>query len=373
MNKAFYIVLFFSILLIFFASVYLINRKAPPTPFSNQLGGFTQIYTPKPGGKVLTAMDSSGENCESDGIRFNLANEYTLVDRESTWIFTLNNNPASCTDKPWWAPKIGSHGAAGQPSGLYEASVPYSGGFKSMRTEGPHPQYHPCSGYQHANVPPMPQGKPIGIKTAQWRIPNGVHVEFWYDFTGGGKGPWIKYASLDDTLPGHCNGGSITGPIGMNGQLIGPGKAQDTMRMNGAAATFISGSIVELAPGQTPKGSVGGSSSSNSSTSSSSTTTPSQSSSTLTASSLAENNNNNNASEVPLHAAIVNTSVFDKGLSDGERDAKIVAKTMTPSTTTTPDNVDCESPANLSDQDSIDYCKGYEQGFTQQNNIMAVK
>ena len=60
-------------------------------------------------------------------------------------------------------------------------------------------------------LPPMPKGKPIGIKTASWRIPNGIHVEFWYDFTGGGKGPWVKYASLDDTLPGHCNGGSIIG------------------------------------------------------------------------------------------------------------------------------------------------------------------
>ena len=79
--------------------------------------------------------------------------------------------------------------------------------------------------YQHADVPPMPQGKPIGIKTASWRIPNGVHIEFWYDFTGGGKGPWIKYASLDDTLPGNCNGGSITGPIGINGTLIGPAQA----------------------------------------------------------------------------------------------------------------------------------------------------
>ncbi|MFL6460972.1 MAG: hypothetical protein ACJ71J_08485 [Nitrososphaeraceae archaeon] len=215
MNKAFYVVLFLSILLILSVSVYLIYRKAPPTPFSNQLG-FTQIYTPKPGGRVFSAMNISGENCESDGIRFNIANEHTLVDRESTWIFTLNNNPIYCTDKPWWAPKIGSHGDDDQASGLYEASVPYTGGFHLMRTEGPFPQYHPCSGYQHANVPPMPQGKPIGIKTASWRIQNGVHVEFWYDFNGGGKGPWIKYASLDDTLPGHCNGGSITGPIGIN-------------------------------------------------------------------------------------------------------------------------------------------------------------
>jgi hypothetical protein len=93
-----------------FLSVYLINRKAPLQPFSNQLD-FTQIYSPKPGGRVFTAMDTSGEDCDSDGIRFNIANEHTLVDRESTWIFILNNNNATyCTDKPWWSPKIGSHG-----------------------------------------------------------------------------------------------------------------------------------------------------------------------------------------------------------------------------------------------------------------------
>ena len=216
----------------------------------------SQIYTPKSEGRVFTAMYTSGGNCTSAGIRFNIVNENTLVDRESTWIFTLDNNPASCTNKPWWTPKIGSHGTMGEGSGLYEASVPYSGGFHLMRTEGPFLKYHPCSGYQHGNVPPMPKGKPIGIKTAQWRIPNGVHVEFWYDFTGGGKGPWIKYASLDDTLPGHCNGESITGPIGINGMLIGPAQALDTMRLNGANASYITGSIVELAPGQSTKGSL---------------------------------------------------------------------------------------------------------------------
>jgi hypothetical protein len=260
MNEAFYIVLFVSIVSIFSASVYLINRKAPspPQPLSNQ-PGFTQIYTPKPRGRILTAMYTSGANCESDGIRFNIANEHTLVDRESTWIFTLNNDPKPCTDKPWWAPKIGSHGNADQASGLYETSVPYDGGFHLMRTEGPSLQYHQCSGYQNADVPPMPKGKPIGIKTASCRIPNGVHVEFWYDFTGGGNGPWIKYASLDDTLPGYCNGGSITRPLGIDGTLIGPAPAEDTMRMNGDDATYISGSIVELTAtaGQTPKGSVG--------------------------------------------------------------------------------------------------------------------
>jgi hypothetical protein len=90
MNKTFYVILVLSILAIIFVSVYLINRKAPLQPFSNQLG-FTQIYTPKPRGRVFTAMYTSGENCESDGIRFNIANEHTLVDRESTWILILNN------------------------------------------------------------------------------------------------------------------------------------------------------------------------------------------------------------------------------------------------------------------------------------------
>ena len=264
MNKALYLVLVLSILAIIFASVYLINRKAPLPPLSNQ-PGFTQIYTPKPGGRILTAMDTSGENCAADGIRFNIANEHTLVDRESTWIFTLNNNPIYCTDKPWWAPKIGHMVMMIKLQDCMKHLFPYDGGFHLMRTEGLFDRYHPCVGYQHADVPPMPQGKPIGIKTAQWRIPDGVHVEFWYDFTGGGKGPWIKYASLDDTLPGHCNGGSITGPIGINGTLIAPAPAQDTMRLNGADTTYIGGSIVELTAGQTPKGSVGSSTQSSSS------------------------------------------------------------------------------------------------------------
>jgi hypothetical protein len=57
----------------------------------------------------------------------------------------------------------------------------------------------------------------------------------------------------------YCNGGSITRPIGMNGRLISPAPARDTMRLNGADATYIGGSIVELLSGQTPKGGVGAS------------------------------------------------------------------------------------------------------------------
>ena len=81
MNRAYYVILVLSILTIIAASVYIISRKSPPQPFSNQIGS-TQIYTPKPGGMMFTAMQISGENCALDGIRFNLANKHTLVDRE---------------------------------------------------------------------------------------------------------------------------------------------------------------------------------------------------------------------------------------------------------------------------------------------------
>ena len=45
----------------------------------------------------------------------------------------------------------------------------------------------------------------------------------------------------------------------MNGRLISPAPAQETRRLNGADATYIGDSIVELLSGQTPKGDVGSS------------------------------------------------------------------------------------------------------------------
>jgi hypothetical protein len=72
---------------------------------------------------------------------------------------------------------------------------------------------------------------------------------------------------------------------------------------------------------------------------------------------------------VMIPHAIAKKSAFDIGLSDGKRDAKA----STPTSTMTPDQVDCESPDNLSGQDSVDYCKGYEQGFAQENNILLGK
>jgi hypothetical protein len=49
------------------------------------------------------------------------------------------------------------------------------------------------------------------------------------------------------------------------------------------------------------------------------------------------------------------------------------AKTMRPTSSMTSDDVDCESPGNLFGQDSIDYCKGYENGLAGQNNMMLGK
>ena len=128
--------------------------------------------------------------------------------------------------------------------------------------------------------------------------------------------------------------------------------------MNGGSATYISGSIVELAPNQTPKGSIDSSSS---------------------GSSLSPLSNNDNTL---VSQAIGKESVFNKGLNQGEKDAKEISsnsattseqRTMAAPSTMTSDDVDCESPDNLSGQDSIDYCKGYDQGFAEQNNMMAEK
>jgi hypothetical protein len=61
--------------------------------------------------------------------------------------------------------------------------------------------------------------------------------------------------------------------------------------------------------------------------------------------------------------------VFKQGYENGVADAKLSTPTLGLST----DNVDCESPSNLSGQDSIQYCKGYEDGFVAENNALLHK
>jgi hypothetical protein len=63
------------------------------------------------------------------------------------------------------------------------------------------------------------------------------------------------------------------------------------------------------------------------------------------------------------------SSVFKQGYEKGIADAKLI----TPTVGLTTDNVDCESPRDLSGQDSIQYCKGYEDGFVAENNALLHK
>lgn len=63
------------------------------------------------------------------------------------------------------------------------------------------------------------------------------------------------------------------------------------------------------------------------------------------------------------------SSMYKQGYEKGVADAKLT----TPTTGLTADNVDCESPSNLSGQDSIQYCRGYDDGFVAENNVLLHK
>ena len=63
------------------------------------------------------------------------------------------------------------------------------------------------------------------------------------------------------------------------------------------------------------------------------------------------------------------SSLYKQGYEKGVADAKLT----TPTAGLTTDNVDCESPSNLSGQDSIQYCRGYEEGFVAENNALLHK
>jgi hypothetical protein len=75
------------------------------------------------------------------------------------------------------------------------------------------------------------------------------------------------------------------------------------------------------------------------------------------------------ASNVAGSSNVTSSSVFKQGYEKGVADAKLT----TPTAGLTTDNVDCESPSNLSGQDSIQYCKGYEEGFVAENNALLYK
>jgi hypothetical protein len=205
-----------------------------------------QIYQAKTGGRVKTVMNESGSQGASSGIRYNFANDHDLVDREFTAVFTVNAVVDHTHDH--WSVKCGSHGSTGEGCALYEIQQPWSSGTGKYQVESPHPDYHSCcSSYKTYPVPALPMGKRIATKFVSWRITGGIHSEFWYDFTNAGGGPWIKYGELNDTGSGCC--GVSPNDLGASGLIKGPAKAQDTIRLNGACASFTAGSIVELAGG----------------------------------------------------------------------------------------------------------------------------
>jgi hypothetical protein len=75
------------------------------------------------------------------------------------------------------------------------------------------------------------------------------------------------------------------------------------------------------------------------------------------------------ASNVGSSSNSTSSSLYEQGYEKGVADAKLT----TPTVGLTTDNVDCESPSNLSGQDSIQYCKGYEDGFVAENNALLHK
>jgi hypothetical protein len=220
----------------------------PATPPPTAVSAGATIYPSGGKGRVKTAMNQSGGQCASAGIRFNISNDKDLVNRETTFIFTVTKGHQGCTDKPYYAPEAGSHGDVGQASCQYIPAVNYAGGLHNMRAEGPHLTYKACSGFGKAAIPALPVGKPIAFKIIQWVIAGGAHVESWYDFTGGGKGPWHKYMWLDDSS-GKCG----IPPCIQGGVIRGVAKTQETMRLNGATAKWIGGSIREIAVPATSK------------------------------------------------------------------------------------------------------------------------
>jgi hypothetical protein len=90
-------------------------------------------------------------------------------------------------------------------------------------------------------------GKDIAVKTVQYKTGTGTDskVEFYYDFNpdiANDKFNWTKYAEITDS--GKPCGISL---LDSSGNIVGPAKAQDTMRMNSAFTPAPwKGEIVEI-------------------------------------------------------------------------------------------------------------------------------
>jgi hypothetical protein len=215
----------------------------------------TQIYTAKTGGYTRNTFDTSGGPAASDGLRFNIDGKADVVNRETTYVFTVTNEPTKFTDKPTITIKAGSHGKKGETCQLYEARYNWDNGPQDCRTEGPHPSYHSCnkSAYVLTKGPKFPRNKKVAMKFTEFVKDNTCYAQWWYDFDNAGAGPYTKYAELHDSGNGACGMKPILTTI--------PGAAgiiQDTLRGNGMDAQCHSATIVEIEVPDAPKGSLHG-------------------------------------------------------------------------------------------------------------------
>ena len=213
-----------------------------------------QIYKAKPGGRIFTVMNDTGGNCQSDGIRWNFEfNDCHVYNRETTFLCTVENNPNSCTDKPHWSPKIGSHDHSDSSATLVECSFDWDGGGGGFRTETGNSNYNGCSGGHHGTIPKVPYGtkKTLGFKTAVYKTTHtSLMFEFWIDWVNEGRGPWTKLAWIDWGADGKCLNTST--PPGFSSSCWPgdpSGGLQDTWRANGATSTFIGGQMIEIMEG----------------------------------------------------------------------------------------------------------------------------
>lgn len=219
----------------------------PPTP----TGQFP--YKAKVGGYKQTKIDTQQGDCEGDGKRYNIANKKDCINYHAYWYMTLTKEvTSSCTDKPWWSPKVGSHGSSGEPSFLSEASIFWKGGFKGARMEGPHGTYksYPDSAVKAMkDVPKMPVGKQVGIYVATFLTKDGKNyvTQYFYDFVNGGKGPWVLYCTVMDTPAGVISGKRpLEGSAGAYKLVGDASNCKSTMRGNGMSATLQGGAVEEI-------------------------------------------------------------------------------------------------------------------------------
>lgn len=223
------------------------DPPSPPIPPGGGGGGGPQIYPVKSGGYVYANGDESGGMCQGDGIRLNLTNfRNTIVNHETTWRnIKFTSNPRSCTDKPWWSPKSGTHDHSDNSCILIECSFTYDGAVKGARTERGNKNYQGCNGLQKFSNPPnINTGSVISVKYCTWVLADHSHeYHQWWIAEGQDSTNYRLMAMLVDGNPNQCQ----QPPIGITGTYTGPQvELADTWRGNGATITYGKYDLVEI-------------------------------------------------------------------------------------------------------------------------------